>query len=174
MRARILIAVGAWLLGAATATGGCLLAVSLLGAGFGITGSPGQQLTVAAVNKALADAKREQPSTPGTTPSRPARPRTATGRQRTARPTPTFTPDPTQVGTLLSSQAGSVVAACEPAGAYLLTWSPAQGYAVEQFVRGPAAVASVVFDTDSRAVTMRISCQGGTPVASTTSSPHDE
>ena len=45
MRARIYIAVAAWLLGAATATGGCLLAVSLLGDGFGVTGGSGQQLT---------------------------------------------------------------------------------------------------------------------------------
>jgi hypothetical protein len=179
VRARILIA-AAWLLGAATATGGCLLAISLLGAGFGITASPSQQLTVAAVNRALAGAKREQPSTPAATPSRSARTRPATRRKRPARPapTPTLTSTPAQssapVGTPLSSQGGIVVATCEPAGAYLLSWSPAQGYAVYQVVRGPAAVASVVFDTHSSAVTMSIACQGSTPVSSTTTRPHDE
>jgi hypothetical protein len=49
---RILIGVGAWLLGVAAATAGSLLAVSLLGQG--IADSPGQQLTAAAVNQALA------------------------------------------------------------------------------------------------------------------------
>ena len=49
---RILAGVGAWLLGAGTATAGCLLAVSLLGQG--IAASPGQQLTADAVNQALA------------------------------------------------------------------------------------------------------------------------
>jgi len=49
---RILAGVGAWLLGAGTATAGSLLAVSLLGQG--IADSPGQQLTAAAVNQALA------------------------------------------------------------------------------------------------------------------------
>jgi hypothetical protein len=193
VRARIFVAAAAWLLGAATATGGCLLAVSLLGDGLGVTGSSGQQLTAGAVNKALAAAEREPASPPATT-SRPARPREpATRRPRAARPTPTqtptltpppptptFTPTPAQsttpAGTPLSSQAGTVIATCESAGAYLLSWTPAQGYEVDQFARGPASVASVRFEANSTAVTMNISCPGGpgsTPVSSTTTS-HDE
>ena len=54
---RILAGVGAWLLGAGTATAGSLLAVSLLGQG--IAESPGQQLTTAAVKSALAAEARE-------------------------------------------------------------------------------------------------------------------
>jgi hypothetical protein len=184
VRARILIAVAAWLLGAATATGGCLLAVSLLGAGFGVTGSSGQQLSAATVNKALADAERKPASAPAATPSHSARTRPATGHPRAARPTPaptqtppptsTSTPTPAQsttpVGTPLSSQAGTVIATCEPAGAYLISWSPAQGYEVDHFVRGPAAQASVRFEANTRAVTMNISCPNGTPVSNTTTS----
>jgi hypothetical protein len=187
VRARILIAVAAWLLGAATATGGCLLAVSLLGAGFGVTGSSSQQLTTDGVAKALAAAKRESPSTPPATPSRSARARPATRRKRAATPmpTPTSTPLPTATstptpaqsttpaGTPFSSQGGTVVATCESAGAYLITWSPAQGYEVDRVVRGPGAVASVRFETGwTTAVTMNISCPNGTPVESTTTS-HD-
>jgi len=56
-----------------------------------------------------------------------------------------------------------VVAICEPAGAYLLSWSPAQGYAVQQVFRGPAPVASVVFAA-TQEVTMKIDCRSGTPV----------
>ena len=185
MRARILIAAVAWLLGAATATGGCLLAVSLLGDGFGVTGGSGQQLTASAVNKALADAKRE----PASAPSRSARARPVTRRPRGARPTPTPTPAPTPTptptpaqsttpaGTTFSSQGGIVVATCEQAGADLLSWSPAQGYQVDRYVPGPAPQAFVRFGTISTAVTMTISCPGGpgsTPVNSTTTSPRDE
>jgi hypothetical protein len=184
VRARILITVAAWLLGAATATGGCLLAVSLLGAGFGVTGSSGQQLTTDGVAKALAAAERESPSAPAATPSRSARARPATRRPRAARPTstptptqpptPISTPTPAQsttpVGTPFSSQGGTVVATCKSAGAYLITWSPAQSYQVDSFVQGPAAQARVRFDTTSTAVTMNISCPNGTPVESTTTS----
>jgi hypothetical protein len=183
VRARILIAVAAWLLGAATATGGCLLAVSLLGDGFG-TGSSGQQLTAAGVNRALADAERQSASAQAATPSRSAHARPVTRRPRAAKPTPTPTPTPISTptpaqstppaGTPFSSQGGTVVATCEPAGAYLLTWSPAQGYQVDRYVQGPAAVASVRFESNSLAVTMNISCQGGTPVSSTTTRPRDE
>jgi hypothetical protein len=183
VRARITIAVAAWLLGAATATGGCLLAVSLLGDGFGVSGSSSQQLTIAAVNKALAAAKREQAPTPSAAPSRTARARLVRGHSRAARPTstpsPTPTPTPAQsiagAGTLLTSPAGTVFATCESVGAYLLSWSPAQGYGVARVVRGPAAMASVVFDAGTGTVTMNVSCPSGTPTSSTSSSPgHDE
>jgi hypothetical protein len=179
VRARIYIAVAAWLLGAATATGGCLLAVSLLGDGFG-AGSSGRQLTAAGVNRALAAVERQSSSAQTATPSRSAQARPVTRRSRAARPTPTptLTPTPAQsttpAGTPFSSQGGTVVATCEPAGAYLLTWFPAQGYRVDRYVQGPAAVASVRFESNSLAVTMNISCQGGTPVNSTTTRPRDE
>src|SRR5712691_2938720 len=52
MHARFFVGVGAWLLGASAATGGSLLAVSVLGQG--LAPAPSQQLTVAAVNRALA------------------------------------------------------------------------------------------------------------------------
>src|SRR5215472_15234524 len=176
VRARILIAVVAWLLGAATATGGCLLAVSLLGDGFG-TGSSGQQLTAAGVNRALADAERQSASAPAATPSGSAHARPVTRRPRAARSTPTPTPTPlstptpaqstTPDGTPLSSQGGTVVATCESAGAHLIAWSPAQGYEVGHVVRGPAPVASVSFESNTTEVDMKITCQGGMPVAST-------
>jgi hypothetical protein len=168
VRARILIAVAAWLLGAATATGGCLLAVSLLGDGFGVSGSSSQQLTVAAVNKALADAKRHPPAPAAV---RPRGARTRPGRRR--KPAATPSPVPAQPaagsGTLFTSPAGTVVASCEPAGAYLLSWIPAQGYGVDRVARGPAPLASVAFEAGPREVTMRVSCTGGTPVSSVSS-----
>jgi hypothetical protein len=176
VRARILIAVAAWLLGAATATGGCLLAVSLLGDGFGVTGGSNRQLTAAAVQKALADTKREPASTPPAAPSRAVRAQGAARHRRAARPTPSPSPSrtpaesATAAGTVLTSSAGTATATCESAGAYLLTWSPAQGYGVDWVARGPAMTARVVFEAGSRAVTMHVSCSGGTPVSTTSTS----
>ena len=59
MNRRILFGVAAWLLGAATATAGSLLAVSLLGQG--ITGASGPLLTQDAVNRALASESSQAP-----------------------------------------------------------------------------------------------------------------
>jgi hypothetical protein len=187
VRARILITVVAWLLGAATATGGCLLAVSLLGTGFGVTGSSGHQLTTDQEAKALAAAERESPSPP--TPSRSARARRGTRRARAARPTKTSiqtqtsSPTPaatipapaqstTPAGTPFSSQGGTVVANCLSGGAHLITWSAALGYEVSgAVVQGPAPAARVTFESNTVELTMGVSCPGGpgsTPVESTT------
>ena len=54
---RVFLAAGAWLLGVAAATGGSLAAVSLIGQS--LAAPPTQQLTVSAVNHALASGKRE-------------------------------------------------------------------------------------------------------------------
>jgi hypothetical protein len=186
---RILAGVGAWLLGAGAATGGSLLAVSLLGQG--IADSQGQQLTTAAVNRALALESREasQPGTwvaysPSPTPSatRHAARRPVTA--QTAQPvqprlTPSATPAATWTsaspapsasgGTVLTSPGGTVLAECRAAGTYLVSWSPTQGYEAASVVRGPVATARVVFESDANSVTMVVSCPDGTagqPVSS--------
>ena len=182
---RILAGVGAWLLGAGAATGGSLLAVSLLGQG--IADSQGQQLTTAAVNRALA-LESQEASRPGYSPSpapsvtRHAARRPATA--QTAQPvqpmlTPSATPAATWTpaapapsaagGTVLTSPGGTVLAECQAAGTYLVSWSPTQGYEAASVVRGPVATAQVVFESGANSVTMVVSCPGGTagqPVSS--------
>jgi hypothetical protein len=66
---------------------------------------------------------------------------------------------------VLTSADGSVLASCQSAGAYLVYWSPDQGYTADDVTRGPAAVASVTFSNTAGGVVMRVSCQSGTPVA---------
>jgi len=153
---RIFLAVGAWLLGAGAATGGSLVAVSLLGQS--LAAPPTQQLTVSAVNRALAsESKEPTPAPTRTTPT----------------PTPTASPSPSPStapaampgGKLLVSAGGSVVAGCGPSGAYLVSWSPQQGYQVEDVVRGPAARPSVTFMAGSSGVRMVVSCAAGLPSA---------
>jgi hypothetical protein len=176
--ARFLAGVSAWLLGASAATGGSLLAVSVLGQG--LAPAPSQQLTVAAVNRALASEAAE--ATRSAAPMPPARPPVSSSatplapRPKKSPPTPSVPPSPPApqpATTDLTSAGGSVVAGCQPAGAYLVSWSPAQGYEASWVIRGPAATAKVTFAGSRKLVTMAISCSGGVPSASTTVT-HDE
>ena len=208
---RVLVGVGAWFVGVGAATGGSLLAVSLLGQG--IAASTTQQLTEAAVTRALATESTEaQPgvltaSAPAGTPSGrrshtthpPTTPPPQAGASPTADPpsarpspshsrgatpsatptpasgpTPTPTPTTTQTpppSTVLTSRGGNVVAECLPGGAYLVSWSPTQGYEIGPVVRGPASTAQVKFESPANTVTMVVSCSTGVPTATTTITP---
>ena len=208
MHGRILFGVVAWLLGAATATAGSLLAVSLLGQG--ITGATGPLLSQVAVNRALASEAAEPTAgaassatggatSPGATraagsgaggpssdgpssdgaSSGAASP--AGGPSAGASPsgTPAVTPSAgSDGGTVLASRGGDVVANCQPGGAYLDSWSPAQGFVVGDVRRGPAQAARVTFDPASgssvSAVTMVVSCSAGVPSATTHTWTGDE
>jgi len=174
--ARFLIGVGAWLLGAGAATGGSLLAVSLLGQGI-VAPAPSQQLTPAGVNQALAaEAAEAAQSTPSATPKAsplgspspvPA-PRRLKIKGSTPPPATAATPTPQATSTVLTSSGGSVVARCESAGAYLVSWSPQQGYAAVNVIRGPTATAQAKFSNGQRVVIMKVTCSGGVPTATTT------
>jgi serine/threonine-protein kinase len=182
---RILFGVAAWLLGAATATAGSLLAISLLGQG--ITADPGQLLTQDAVTRALATEAAEASPPPVTAPSSQlASPSASVTPAATVTPTP-HTPDPAvpaapvaSEGTVLTSAGGEVVASCQPAGAYLISWSPRQGYEVNGVTRGPAVTARVTFSTvtvspSASEVTMVVSCSAGVPSATSwVREAHDE
>jgi hypothetical protein len=164
MRTRIVIGAGAWLLGAAAATAGSLLVVSELGEG--ISAPPGQQSTVAAAEQAQAS----QPAARPFAAPKP-RPRSSTagksGTNTTSGAGGTGGAASTG-GTVLASSGGTVVAQCAPAGAYLVSWSPQQGFQASSVARGPATTARVVFAATASRVTMVVSCASGTPTAATT------
>jgi hypothetical protein len=182
---RILVGVGAWLLGAGTATAGSLLAVSLLGQG--IADSPGQQLTTAAVKSALA-AEAQEASPTGAQSTPPPVPTSSVTQPAESGPaviqpspvTSSATPGASQVvtslspqaadGTLLTSQGGTVLAECGAAGAYLVSWSPTQGYEATSVIRGPSATARVIFESDANSVTITVSCPNGANAAPAASS----
>ena len=195
---RILAGVGAWLFGAGTATAGSLLAVSLLGQG--IAASPSQQLTGAAVNRALARESRDpgqgvvsatpspvrtsfaaRPSATRTTASRAVRVAPAPSTAPAAPPAAALPGPQAAAGTVLTSAGGTVLAECLAAGTYLVSWSPTQGYETSDVTRGPAATARVVFESAAKSVTMTVTCPdgpGGRPVSSSSSGSwgggHDE
>jgi hypothetical protein len=175
---RIVAGLGAWLLGAGTATAGSLLAVSLLGQG--IADTQGQQLTAAAVNRALAREAQEasqssRQTAPPPDPAASALPAAAVRPSATQPPpaaaTPSATPaaspaaaspSPQAAGsTVLMSQGGTVLAECRSAGVYLVSWSPTQGYEATGVIRGPAATARVIFESGATSVTMVVSCPDG-------------
>jgi hypothetical protein len=152
---RVFLAAGAWLLGVVAATGGSLAAVSLIGQS--IAAPPTQQLTVSAVSHALASGRRDPD------PSVAARPSPAPS-HRHAGATPEASASATSsAGTLLSSSGGSVLAGCAGSNAYLISWSPQQGYAADYVVRGPAARARVVFLAGSGGVSLTVTCAGSVP-----------
>ncbi len=177
---RILFGVVAWLLGAATATAGSLLAISLLGQG--ITGNSGQLLTQNAVTRARASEAADVPSSgvasgTGRTAAPPARSASAASATASATDDPapgqgadTGAASPSGDGTVLMSAGGEVVASCQAAGAYLISWSPLQGYEVDYVNRGPAATARVTFESTAQRLTMVVSCSAGVPSATSSSS----
>jgi hypothetical protein len=69
---------------------------------------------------------------------------------------------------LLTSQGGTVVASCAGARAYLVSWSPQQGFGSSAVVRGPAINAQVMFVGGQLTVTMVVSCAAGVPTATAT------
>ena len=177
---RILAGVGAWLLGASTATAGSLLAVSLLGQG--IADSSGHQLTTAAVNRALA-LETHDAGDAGTRHSAPSRPH-VTGDQARSDPAPSR-PRPRRPsrrrvpGGRLAEPAGGRRrrahvpgrdrAGRMPAGGRLPSVvEPHPGLRGRERDPGPAATARVVFESDANSVTMVVSCPdgaAGTPAA---------
>lgn len=179
MKSRLLVGVGAWLLGAAAATSGSMIAVNQIA--HGLLGPQTQQLTEATLSANPDErADRPSPSAPADSgrpsPSAPARPdrdpsRTRSAANVTPSASATASTHQTAAGTLLQSPDGTVTAACQPGGAYLLYWSPYQGFHADDVFRGPAAIASVTFEGRANNVVMRVSCNGGTPVARLS---HDE
>jgi hypothetical protein len=165
VHSRVFLTIGAWLLGVTAATVGSLIAVSLIGQS--IAGPARQQLTASGVSRALAADDHGTDAPPAASPAQAGRP------AATAPPSPP-PGAAAPAGTLLSSAGGSVVAACRPAGAYLLSWSPQSGYTADDVVRGPAAMAQVVFDTGSQGVSMAVSCTGSVPSAAVTAVAGDD
>jgi hypothetical protein len=167
---RFLVGLGAWLLGTATATTGSMVAVNVLA-----------QHLLDPQTMQLAGTTVSADPDPGASGAAPSPAASATPTVRASRPTAKSTASPARnssgagsqpssdppAGTLLVFADGSVMATCEPAGAYLLYWSPDQGFEVppDDVHRGPAAMASVLFRGQNGNFVMRVTCSGGTPVA---------
>lgn len=164
VRSRVLLGAGAWLLGAVSATAGSLYAVGQLGNS--LLAVPTGQMSVAMVNADLAheDARQAAPL-PTATHKAGQHQRGRARRLGHDETSPASSPSPSSsAGVLLTSPDGSAEAVCTVGGAYLSYWSPQSGFEVDDVVRGPAAVASVIFRGASSGIKMDVSCHGGVPV----------
>ncbi|MDI3420362.1 hypothetical protein [Streptomyces luteolus] len=162
----------AWVAVAAVAGG--LAAWTL--AGFdGAAGDRGRPLDDAAVRRALA-ARPSTPTTP-TTPATPASPDPSTSREPASSPEPTGSATPPPRRSTLRFTGGTATAECRPDGTvYLTSWSPADGYHVEEYARGPARSARLELEPsaeDADDVEYEISC-GPTGKAAVSRAPEDD
>jgi hypothetical protein len=67
---------------------------------------------------------------------------------------------------------GSVTARCDEDVAYLVSWSPAQGYRADDVHRGPAIVVRVEFESFTAEATVWVRCVAGIPRASINRESH--
>jgi hypothetical protein len=173
MQRRVAAGVGAWVIGAVSATALSLLAVSVFGRD--AASSRGPVLSQEDIARALASAT-DAPPVAASTPVAPMAPATspsATGGPdapaASAPPSPSgATPTPTTASTVtraLPSFAGTVVVRCQGSQVYLESWSPAQGFQVAGTQRGPGRIAAVDFTGPEGQVVKRYACYGGVPVA---------
>lgn len=160
---RAAIAIVTWTATAIGAVGAGLAALSALGAG--ITDQTVMPMSMAQVQAALAEPFSATPRAsrtprPVATPHAPRTPRVRPA------PRPALGVQPAAAVTRsLNSPGGNVIARCERNLAYLVSWTPMQGYRADDARRGPAAGVSVHFESSDRKIEIIISCRGGRPVA---------
>ncbi len=132
----------AWVATALAATGAAVAVLGLLGGG--LTGPSGRVLSQDEVRAELATASAAAPRTPSTPAASP------------------------YAGKVIRTAGGTVIASCAAGQVTLRSWSPAQGYSVDDdILPGPSPEAMVEFDADAEEgedVEVRIGCSGGEPV----------
>lgn len=167
-RARTLGVTVGWIAAAVVAIGVGTAAVDALGNG--IVDDTPDPLTTNEVAAALAD---QTPSASASTaasptPSSPAPPSTSVAPPPPAtEPPPEPPPEEPPAGeqVVTSTEGGTVVSECADGLVTLLSYSPAQGFAVDQADAGPTDHASVRFEGGEVRVDVDVRCNGNTPVA---------
>ncbi|PWR15252.1 septum formation initiator [Micromonospora sicca] len=152
-RRPILAAVG-WLATTVAATLVGLGAIQLVGEG--IAGTPGGVRAQHEIERALAS-PAPAPVVPTADPTGSPTP--------SAAPTPSRTPARAGARRGFATPGGTAVVECGPAGARLVSWSPAQGYGVKDVDRGPDEHVEVKFVGTEGEHELKVRCVGGKPVA---------
>jgi pyruvate/2-oxoglutarate dehydrogenase complex dihydrolipoamide acyltransferase (E2) component len=165
---RLLLVVAGWVLTALVATGAGIAVIGLVGRTF--AGGPGDVLSAEEARDALARAEASpRPTRPSPGPSSsPAvpEPTPTASAEASPRPTPEATPapTPTAVSRVITTRGGSVVARCQGGLVTLRSWSPAQGYEVDDVDPGPDESAKVTFESDRGEVEIEVRCSASGPV----------
>ena len=147
----MLVVVG-WLGAAALATAVTLAAVSSIGTG--IFGSSSGSLDSDEIAEILASLpSATQASEP---PSDTAEP--------TSSPSPEPTTEDAAEPTVITTSAGTVVAQCSNDDlAEVVSWSPAQGFRVDNADRGPAREVEIEFESGDDDIEVKVRCVNGVP-----------
>ncbi|GIH92078.1 hypothetical protein ACFFMN_33295 [Planobispora siamensis] len=181
MRRRFPLVVAGWLATGVLATGAGAAMITVLGEP--LTASAHRPLSSAEIEEALARTTPVAAAPPVTRAPASTDAPASTGAP-TPGATPAGTPDPMPTGTSTPSPAtsspaakpagrsgvirtagGSVIARCSDGLVTLRSWSPAQGFQVDDVERGPAVRARVEFEADETDVKIEVRCSAdGSPV----------
>lgn len=156
----------AWIIGAAVAVGVGMLALSRIGYGFtmgAVQPLSSGPATVPAVVPSTPPPSAAVPPAPASEPA-PSAPPTPGGRTR-PRPRRSPASSPMSHERAFSSLGGSVIVRCSRDLAYLMSWSPEQGYQVDDVRRGPAPEVTVEFEDADEEVRLRVWCDDDIPEA---------
>jgi hypothetical protein len=159
MNRRQLLVIAGWLATALVAT---VAGVALIGRlGESLSGPSGDVLSAGQVRQALATITTASPAyaTPPAAPS-------------TTRPAPdaTVTPGPSSRTKLITTRGGVVMASCHGDQVTLHSWSPAQGYEVDDVDPGPDDEAEVIFESDDSETEIKVHCTPAGPAPAIRSS----
>lgn len=154
---RPLLVVVGWIIAASVATTVGLLAVGAVGAS--VIGTQPSALSQEQVERALTRGSQSTSPQPEATAPQP----------KATAPT-----TPEGVSRVLATPGGTIIARCHNGDATLLSWSPAQGFNVEEIHAGPARTATLFFDTGRTQLQVRVTCDTGVPTSRTTAhTDHD-
>lgn len=149
----------AWLVGTVCAVGVGALSLSLIGSGLGDRSRPPLAAQVGAAPSASGSAQSPSASPSArSTPSAPPH----------SQPAPTASP----LQRTFTFSVGSVTARCDGDQAYLVSWSPAQGYRVDEVRRGPAPIVGVQFESFAGERGVAVRCVAAIPRASLSGDEH--
>jgi hypothetical protein len=168
---RGVVAVAGWLAAAFLATGVTLAAVTLIGSG--IFGESTRTRSQAEVTQALAALRTAGASpSPSGTPSSPASSspsgqpsNTTTPAEPTSEPTSSVATAVSPVRRVITSAGGTVLAECLGRHVTVISWTPAQGYRVDDVDMGARRDVEVRFEGEDTEVRVKIRCTNGRPDA---------
>jgi hypothetical protein len=167
----------AWVLGAACAVAVGALALSLIGSSLGDRSRP--PLATQADTQDDGQASDPPAAAPPSSPASSAKespagsPSASPSPRRSASPAPHLSPSPAPVPIQrdFTFDVGSVTAQCTGDMAYLVSWSPAQGYRVDGVRRGPALTVHVELESLTTEAGITVRCVDGIPRASVSHEP---
>jgi len=167
MRKRLPLVVAGWLVTGLLATGAGVAVIDRLSEP--LTTAELRPLSAAEVDKALALASSLPGASPTASPTvSSTASTTAPDAGRTPRPEPAVTATPVADpgrSRVIITVGGRVIARCEGGLVTLRSWSPAQGFQVDDVERGPDDRARVEFESEETEVKIEVHCAAdGSPV----------